>query len=201
MENKINELLEEIQNSTDNKKYLCLVMDKAKKIIDEIEFKKNYSMFKDELNSHFEDLFEETDEPFNKIYKMDKDIKEKIKNIEIIEFEYPNNDTNSYIEIKLKYENLYLKTKVCYIINGCKNNTTYFELNCKDVNIMYDDYELFTEKINKKIIDEEYNKIFNDDLISKMYELTKKNFKSKKTFEGFIKLLLTIPKIWYGFVY
>lgn len=28
-----------------------------------------------------------------------------------------------------------------------------------------------------------------------------KNFKSKKTFEGFIKLSLTIPKIYYGYVY
>lgn len=35
-------------------------------------------MFEDALNYHFEDLFEETDELFDRIYKMDKDIREKI---------------------------------------------------------------------------------------------------------------------------
>lgn len=201
MENKINELFDVIKNSADNEKYLNLILDKAKKMINVIEFEKNSAMFEDELNSHFEDLFEETDEPFDKIYKMDKDIRKKIKDVKIIEFEYSNDDDNNYIEIKLKYENVYLITKVSYKINGYKNDTTYFELNCENINIKYEEYILFDRKLNKKIIDEEYNKIFNDDMINKMYKLTKKNFKSKKNFEGFIKLLLTIPKIWYGYVY
>ena len=200
MEDKINELLNEIKNSDNDEKYLNLILNKAEKMIKEIKFQKNEKMFNDELNSHFEDLFEESDELFDKIYKMDKNIRDKIKNIKIIEFEYQN-DENNYIEIKLKYENIYLTTKVCYRINGYKNSTTYFIVSCENINVKYNEYMLFDKKLDKKIIDNEYNKIFDDIIIDKMYELTKNNFESKKTFEGFIKLLLTIPKIWYCYVY
>lgn len=90
--NKIIDLLDKLKNDKDYDKYLNLIIDEAILRKNEFEISKNSKLFYDSLNEHFEDIFDETNEPFNKIYIMDNNIREKIKQIKINKFKYENND-------------------------------------------------------------------------------------------------------------
>lgn len=83
----------------------------------------------------------------------------------------------------------------------CKNDDVFFTISCGDIIIKYNNYKYFFDKINKKIIDEEYNNFIKKDLIDKMFKYEKNYFETIETFHNFIKLLLTIPQIWYRFIY
>jgi hypothetical protein len=94
----------------------------------------------------------------------------------------------------------------------------YFVITCDGVEYMYgneypdgeNNCDLFDNGLRENIINIGYNDIMNNkrndkdtnkDNFKKMYTHVKNDFKNKETFKNFLKLLITIPQIWYKYIY
>lgn len=206
MEKKIDKLFIDIEKDSNCEKYLDIILNRANVMKKELIKLKNQKMFQESMNEHLEDLFEiieESNEPVDKQYAFDSDVKNKLKNFRILNYEYFNDDIYDYIDITISFNEILLRTFVAHRIEGRKDDKVYFTINFGNgiKKILYENYELYDDNFKKKIIDTEFNKLFNDNLINQIFEHEKNNFVSKETFIIFVKLLLTIPKIWFKYIY
>lgn len=211
--------------------YLTMLKNESDKKLNEMKKNETKIMLDESLNDHLENLFEDSikmytkpyhdkTKPFDEVYKTGKNIKNLIKKIKVVSFDLVDDDQDSYIDVDICFDDkITLSTYVQSMAEGMDHvEINYFVITCDGLKYVYgneniediNDCDLFEKGLRENIINTSYNDIINNKKNSKemneinfkkMYKCVKKDFKNKETFKNFLKLLITIPQIWYAYIY
>uniref|UniRef100_A0A6C0AFT1 Uncharacterized protein n=1 Tax=viral metagenome TaxID=1070528 RepID=A0A6C0AFT1_9ZZZZ len=195
---KIKSILEKYSKKDDGDLYLTYFIKEANKLLEEKKNNEAMKRLKEDLLLFFEDdLIDEKN--IDDIYKLPLNIKDLIENLSL-DFEYID-DSSNYIKTSVNINGFIVYSHFSYKIQNVQNSDEYIEFRYGDNIIAVDDEELLFSFLSdslykKESLDNIYNEIKKNKNFKKIYMESK-----ILNFEGFMKLLFLIPKIFYGYLY